>query len=52
MGRVTSAMLAASIDAPDAVRCAVCGPAAFVAHVGYLLSRLGVPLSHVATERW
>jgi NAD(P)H-flavin reductase len=51
-GRVTPEMLAAHLEAPDETRCAVCGPMAFVAHVGQALLRLGVPPAHIATERW
>jgi NAD(P)H-flavin reductase len=51
-GRVTADMLAAHLEAPGETRCAVCGPMAFVAHVGQALLRLGVPPAHIATERW
>jgi ferredoxin-NADP reductase len=52
MGRVSTEMLAARVPAPAVTRCAICGPAAFVAHVGHVLTRLGVPLAHISTERW
>lgn len=51
-GRVTSDALERHLAAPARVRCAVCGPASFVAHVAQTLSELGVPDGHVATERW
>jgi len=51
-GRLTDASLERHVTVPRQVRCAICGPAAFVAHVAATLEALGVPDEHVATERW
>lgn len=51
-GRLTDASLERHVVAPREVRCAICGPAAFVEHVAATLRALGVPGVHIATERW
>jgi len=51
-GRVSADLLARNCGQPANTRCAICGPAAFVAHVAHGLTRLGVPLAQIATERW
>lgn len=51
-GRVTAELFARHLVRPGDARCAICGPAAFVAHVAHALTRLGVPLAQIATERW
>lgn len=51
-GRVSAELLARHIVRATETRCAICGPAGFVAHVAHGLTRLGVPLAQIATERW
>jgi CDP-4-dehydro-6-deoxyglucose reductase len=51
-GRLTREVLAEHLTSPLATRCAICGPAAFVSHVVQILTALGVPAVHIATERW
>jgi ferredoxin-NADP reductase len=51
-GRLTARLLEAHLVTPGDTRCAVSGPAAFVADVGQLLLGLGVPPRHVVTEKW
>jgi NAD(P)H-flavin reductase len=51
-GRLSQDPIAAYLTSPADARCAVCGPASFVASVGDMLLRLGVPPVHIATERW
>lgn len=51
-GRLTDAALVEHVTRPSDTRCAICGPDLFVAHVVEILTRVGVPPEHVATERW
>jgi ferredoxin-NADP reductase len=51
-GRLSENPIAELLTSPADARCAVCGPASFVATVSKILLRLGVPPAHVATERW
>lgn len=51
-GRLTDAALESYVTDPAQTRCAICGPAPFVGHVVDILTRVGVPTAHVATERW
>jgi NAD(P)H-flavin reductase len=51
-GRLSEAILRVHVASPTLVRCAVCGPSAFVTHVVALLRGLGVASSQIATEGW
>lgn len=51
-GRVSEELFARHLKRPREARAAVCGPAGLVARVAHDLTHLGVPLTHIATERW